>query len=95
MTFSNLSATYYPSSFLCTGEETIRHLQSRGTHREFGYAALFVMLILYFVGAVLAAGSAVSSGVFVPMLLIGACVGRIVGLITVDIFAAHGWGSKK
>lgn len=41
-----------------------------------------------------AAGSAISSGVFVPMLLIGACLGRLVGLVTVDIAAAHGAGSQ-
>ena len=42
----------------------------------------------------IAAGSAISSGVFVPMLLIGACIGRLVGLVTVDIAAAHGAGSQ-
>ncbi|KAL4443355.1 hypothetical protein ABPG75_011092 [Micractinium tetrahymenae] len=77
-----------------TGEDAIRHLFSRGTHREFGYAALIVMLIFYFLGAACTAGSAISSGVFVPMLLIGACLGRLVGLIVVDIAAAHGAGSK-
>ena len=41
-----------------------------------------------------AAGSAISSGVFVPMLLIGACIGRLVGLIGVDIAAARGLGSE-
>ena len=38
--------------------------------------------------------AAISSGVFVPMLLIGACIGRMVGLVTVDIAAAHGAGSE-
>ena len=76
-----------------TGEESIRHLLSRGTHREFGYAAILCMLVFYFVGAAVTAGSAISSGTFVPMLLIGACVGRLVGLVTVNIAAAHGAGS--
>lgn len=75
------------------GEEAIKHLLSRGTHREFGYAALLVMLAFYFSGAVWAAGSAIASGLFVPMLLIGSCVGRIVGLIAVDIAAHAGYGS--
>ena len=66
---------------------------SRGTHREFGYAAIVTFFVFYFVGAVLAAGSAVSSGVFVPMLLMGACIGRFVGLATVNIAAAYGAGS--
>lgn len=67
-----------------TGEDAIRHLFSRGTHREFGYAAMLVMLIFYFLGAAWTAGSAIASGVFVPMLLIGACIGRLVGLVAVD-----------
>ncbi len=77
------------------GEDAIKHLLSRGTHREFGYAALIVMLVVYFGGAVWAAGSAISSGLFVPMLLIGSCIGRIVGLIAVDVAAAGGHGSAK
>ncbi|KAK9840815.1 hypothetical protein WJX81_006821 [Elliptochloris bilobata] len=76
-----------------TGEDAIRHLLSRGTHREFGYAALLVMLVFYFGGAVWAAGSAIASGLFVPMLLIGSCVGRLVGLAAVDIAASGGRGS--
>ena len=77
-----------------TGEDAIRHLLSRGTHREFGYAAIVCMLVFYFIGAAVTAGSAISSGTFVPMLLIGACIGRLIGLITVNIAAAHGAGSE-
>jgi len=77
------------------GEDAIRHLLSRGTHREFGYAALVVMLVFYFGGAVWAAGSAIASGLFVPMLLIGSCIGRLVGLAAVDIAAAGGRGSAE
>ena len=75
------------------GEQTIKHLLSRSTHREFGYAALLTMLAVYFGGAVWASGSAIASGLFVPMLVIGSCVGRLVGLIAVDIAASHGYGS--
>lgn len=66
---------------------------SRGTHREFGYGALLVMLVYYLLGAVWAAGTAIASGLFVPMLLIGACIGRTCGLIAIDIAAKHGYGS--
>ncbi|KAJ9508857.1 hypothetical protein QJQ45_028174, partial [Haematococcus lacustris] len=38
----------------------------------------------------LAAGSAISSGLFVPMLLTGAVIGRFIGLATVDIAQAAG-----
>ena len=79
--------------FCPAGEDSIKHLLSRGTHREFGYAALVVMLVFYFAGAVWAAGSAIASGLFVPMLLIGSCIGRIAGLIAVDFAAAGGHGS--
>lgn len=75
------------------GESAIRHLLTRGTHREFGYAALVLMLATYFTGAVISAGSSVASGLFVPMLLIGALMGRLVGLAATDIAAAAGFGS--
>lgn len=77
------------------GEDAIKHLLSRGTHREFGYAALVTMLVVYFLGAVWTAGSAIASGLFVPMLLIGSCIGRIVGLICVDMAASGGHGSPR
>lgn len=51
------------------------------------------MLVHYFVGAAWVAGSAISSGLFVPMLVMGCLVGRLVGLAAVDIAAALGYGS--
>ncbi len=75
-----------------TGEEGIKHLFARGTHRRFGYRSLLVYGTYYFVFAVLVAGSAVASGLFVPMLMIGAVLGRIFGLATVDI--AQGLGTR-
>jgi H+/Cl- antiporter ClcA len=36
-------------------------------------------------------GSAISSGLFVPMLVMGACVGRLVGLGVVDTAAYYGF----
>jgi hypothetical protein len=47
----------------------------------------------YFVGAAWAAGMDISSGMFVPMLLIGAVLGRLVGLVMVDLFHADTTGS--
>lgn len=49
----------------------------------------------YSLGAALAAGSAISSGLFVPMIMMGACLGRIVGLATTEIASKHltcAWG---
>ena len=62
-------------------QDAIRHLLSRGTHREFGYGALLAFLVLYSCGAAAAAGSCLSSGTLVPMLLMGATIGRLCGLL--------------
>ncbi|PNW78323.1 hypothetical protein CHLRE_09g402051v5 [Chlamydomonas reinhardtii] len=89
------STVYYnqlATLLFSTGEEGIKHLFARGTHRLFGYKALLTMGAYYFVFAVLVAGSAVASGLFVPMLMIGAVLGRIFGLLTVDI--AQGLGTR-
>lgn len=48
------------------------------------------MLAWYFMFAAMAAGSAISSGLFVPMLMMGAVVGRLVGLATTDIADKYG-----
>ncbi len=72
-------------NFLCVGEDGIRHLLTRGSFRAFSYSSLSVMLAWYFLGAAWASGSAISSGLFVPMLFIGACMGRLVGLWTLDL----------
>jgi chloride channel 7 len=48
------------------------------------------MLAWYFLGAALTAGSAISSGLFVPMLMMGAVVGRLVGLATTDVADKYG-----
>mmetsp|Transcript_5905 Transcript_5905/g.17678 ORF Transcript_5905/g.17678 Transcript_5905/m.17678 type:complete len:877 (-) Transcript_5905:85-2715(-) len=73
-----------------SGEASINQLFSRGTAGMIGYGALFTMLIVYFIAACSAMGTAVSAGVVVPMLLIGGCYGRIVGNICVDIVEWHG-----
>lgn len=75
---------------MLAGDDAIKHLLSRGAHRRFGYKSLIVMLCWYFLGAALAAGSAISSGLFVPMLMMGALVGRLVGLATTDIADKYG-----
>eukprot|EP01062_Namystynia_karyoxenos_P034828 TRINITY_DN25497_c0_g2_i1.p1 TRINITY_DN25497_c0_g2~~TRINITY_DN25497_c0_g2_i1.p1 ORF type:complete len:948 (+),score=286.76 TRINITY_DN25497_c0_g2_i1:76-2844(+) len=64
---------------LSDNEGTIRRLFSRQTDPEFGYAPLCVFLVLYFSFACWAAGSAMSSGLLIPMMVIGATMGRIVG----------------
>jgi len=73
-----------------TGEEAIKHLFTRRTHLEFGWASVSTMLVVYFTLAALAAGSALSAGLFVPMLVIGACAGRLVGLAATHALMAQG-----
>eukprot|EP00052_Salpingoeca_macrocollata_P012564 m.97626 g.97626 ORF g.97626 m.97626 type:complete len:836 (-) comp18538_c0_seq4:53-2560(-) len=80
----NITYNDLASLLFVQGEEAIHQLFSRGTGYELGYGACATMLIIYFVGACWAAGTAVSSGLVVPMLLIGGCYGRIVGLMVLD-----------
>ncbi|XP_053101924.1 chloride channel protein C-like [Hemicordylus capensis] len=67
------------------GMRGIMYLFRRGTHEEFGYGSLFTALVFYFLLSCLTAGSAVASGLVIPMLYIGALYGRIVGLTLVSI----------
>jgi len=69
------------------GDDAIRHLLTRGTHLQFRFAPLAAMLAVYFTAAAVIAGSAISTGLFVPMLLIGCLIGRMVGLATVHLAA--------
>ena len=78
---------------LLSGEGAVRRLLSRGTHRELGYLALAATAALHLCGAAWAATAPLASGLFVPMLVIGACVGRFVGLALVDLVAAFGGGA--
>lgn len=87
--WTNDSYNEAASLLFLTGERAIRHLFSRNTHYEFGYASLSVVLIIYFFSACWAAGTAVSCGLVVPMLMIGGLFGRIVGLALVDICGIH------
>ena len=66
-----------------TGDDAIRHLFSRQTHLEFGYASLATFYLLYSAFAALTAGSCISSGLLIPMLLMGATMGRFCGLLAV------------
>ncbi len=72
--------------FFGTGEQAVYHLFSKNTHTEFGYASMATMLVIYFLMACWAAGTYISSGLVVPMLLIGGLYGRMVGLLFVDLF---------
>ena len=107
---SELFAEKHLVPFLCTeeegydelasllynsGENVVKLLMSRGTHRAFGPAALIILVVTYAPFACWIAGSAVSSGLVVPMLLIGGAIGRLLGIamaavIDVDELTAAG-----
>jgi hypothetical protein len=57
------STPYPPHHILhTTGEDAIKQLFARGTHRRYDYSTLLVLGTYYFLGAALCAGSAISSG---------------------------------
>ncbi|NXU76201.1 CLCB protein, partial [Oreotrochilus melanogaster] len=51
-----------------SGKEGITYLFKRGTHEEFGYTSLCTALAFYFILSCWTAGSAVASGLVIPML---------------------------
>ncbi|KAM6087641.1 LOW QUALITY PROTEIN: chloride channel protein C-like [Chlamydotis macqueenii] len=71
------------------GKQGITYLLKRGTHEEFGYTSLCTALAFYFILSCWTAGSAVGSGLVIPMLYTGALYGRIIGLIFVSIFGVQ------
>ena len=86
---------YSELATLSTGmaEEAIRHLLTRGTHLEFSFSSLLIMLVVYFLGAAWIASSSVACGLFVPMIFIGSLLGRSFGLFLTKLCALFGMGS--
>ena len=72
--------------FFGTGEQAVYHLFSKHTHNQFSYSAMASMLVIYFFMACWSSGTYISSGLVVPMLLIGGLYGRMVGCLFVDTF---------
>lgn len=68
-----------------SGNEALVHLLSRNTHLEFGFASVCIFFLIYYLFAAMVAGSCIASGLFVPMLLMGACIGRFWGLVAVKL----------
>ena len=74
--------------------QAVYHLFSKNTHKEFSYGSMAAMLVIYFVMACWSAGTYISSGLVVPMLLIGGLYGRMVGVLFVDLFGIQGWRKR-
>eukprot|EP01084_Bolivina_argentea_P044219 81402_1 len=74
---------------LSNSEDAIHSLLSRQTYNLFNYGSLFFILILYFIFSVYLAGSIIACGFVIPMIFIGALYGRIVGVISNDLFGIY------
>ncbi|KAF8022997.1 hypothetical protein BT93_F0492 [Corymbia citriodora subsp. variegata] len=76
------SSGYYndlASLFLNTNDDAIRNLFSTSTKKEFNISSLFIFFgAIYFLG-IITYGIAIPSGLFIPVILAGACYGRLVG----------------
>ncbi|KAI8746592.1 chloride channel protein C [Biomphalaria glabrata] len=83
-TYNELSLLIFSSK-----DEAMKTLYLRNSHRMFNYGPLFATLAIYFIMVCWSAGTSVAAGILVPMLMIGALYGRILGLVLVDIFGVH------
>ncbi|XP_045194209.1 H(+)/Cl(-) exchange transporter 6-like isoform X2 [Mercenaria mercenaria] len=88
------NGTYNEVASLLFGtlEDAVTFLFSRDTHLEFNYPALFSVLPFYFIAVSWACSTAVACGALVPMLMVGAIYGRIVGRLMVSMFGLHQTG---
>lgn len=69
------------SLFFNTNDDTIRNLYTSGTHSVFDRVSVMLFFVAsYFLG-VLSYGVVAPSGLFVPVILIGATYGRLVGML--------------
>ncbi|KAM9200256.1 chloride channel protein C-like [Mergus octosetaceus] len=87
--YSNRTFNQAAALLVENGKQGITYLFKRGTHEEFGYTSLCTALAFYFILSCWTAGSAVASGLVIPMLYTGALYGRIIGLILVSIFGVQ------
>ncbi|KAM5157158.1 chloride channel protein D-like isoform 2-T2 [Mantella aurantiaca] len=86
---SNRTINQAAALLVKNGKHGIMLLFQRGTHLKFGLPALLTALIFYFFFSCWTSGSAVSTGLVIPMLYTGALFGRIVGLIMVYMFGVQ------
>lgn len=85
------NGTYNEMATLMFGtlENAVKHLFSRDTHLQFGFASLCSTLAIYFVMICWATGTSVSCGALVPMLLVGGLYGRVIGILMTTMFGVH------
>lgn len=67
------------SLFLNTNDDAIRNLFSTSTVKEFQISSLFIFFGAVYCLGIITYGIAIPSGLFIPVILAGACYGRLVG----------------
>lgn len=70
---------------LVSFDDTAKNLMVRGAPHLFPLGTLLCFLCLYFVLAGVTAGSAIPSGLLLPMIIIGALIGRILSLVLLEV----------
>ncbi|KAJ9671249.1 hypothetical protein PVL29_027302 [Vitis rotundifolia] len=73
------------SLFLNTNDDAIRNLFSTSTRDEFRISSLFIFFAAIYCLGIITYGIAVPSGLFIPVILAGACYGRLVGRLFASI----------
>lgn len=73
------------SLFLNTNDDAIRNLFSTSTRHEFRISSLFIFFAAIYCLGIITYGIAVPSGLFIPVILAGACYGRLVGRLFASI----------
>jgi len=86
--YCNDSSSYndFANLFILPQDKVLKLLFSR-TYELFTMSSLIIFLMVYFVLVTITAGISVSAGLFVPMLIIGATFGRIVGRMVAAVFS--------
>ncbi|XP_022774814.1 chloride channel protein CLC-c-like [Durio zibethinus] len=67
------------SLFLNTNDDAIRNLLSTSTVNEFHISSLLIFFVAVYCLGIITYGIAIPSGLFIPVILAGACYGRLVG----------------
>ncbi|KAK3027762.1 hypothetical protein RJ639_042254 [Escallonia herrerae] len=73
------------SLFLNTNDDSIRNLFSTSTEKEFHISTLFIFFAAIYCLGIITYGIAIPSGLFIPVILAGACYGRLVGRLFASI----------
>lgn len=61
-------------------------LAERILHESFTYKTLFILLVLKFIFTLICYSTGIPGGIFLPMLVIGAIIGKIYGMFVIDLF---------